>query len=69
MFMMVNVLGTGLTAAEFVTALYQNTGVSVLDSTAFGASAEGYVRVSYTTCEPELEEACRRISAFVASLK
>ncbi len=68
MFLMVNVLGTGMSAPEFVKALFQNTGVSVLDGTAFGASAEGYVRVSYTIADDELADACHRINAFVENL-
>jgi arginine:pyruvate transaminase len=68
MFLMVNVLGTGMSAPEFVKALFQNTGVSVLDGTAFGASAEGYVRVSYTIADDELADACQRIHAFVENL-
>ncbi len=38
------------------------------DATAFGASAAGYVRVSYTVNEADLGEACRRIGQFVESL-
>jgi len=68
MFMMVNVLGTGLNAPEFVRALYTTTGVSVLDATAFGASAEGYVRVSYTVSDAELQDACSRIKSFVEQI-
>ena len=68
MFMMVNVLGTGMHSGEFVRTLYAETGVSVLDATAFGASAEGYVRISYTVNDAELEEACRRIKAFVENI-
>ncbi len=68
MFMMVNVLGTGLSAAEFVRALYEQTGVSVLDGTAFGASAKGYVRVSCTVTDAELQEACARIKSFLEQL-
>jgi arginine:pyruvate transaminase len=68
MFLMVNVLDTGMSAPEFVKALFQNTGVSVLDGTAFGASAEGYVRVSYTIADDELADACHRINAFVENL-
>jgi len=68
MFMMVNVLGTGMSSPEFVRALYTDTGVSVLDATAFGASAAGYVRVSYTVSDTELEEACRRIKSFLENL-
>ena len=68
MFMMVNVRGSGLETAEFVHRLYHETGVSVLDATAFGASAEGYVRVSYTLADRDLEEACRRIAGFMQAL-
>ena len=68
MFIMVNVLATGLSSAEFVKTLYAATGVSVLDATAFGASAEGYVRVSYTVSEAELQDACNRIESFVEKL-
>jgi arginine:pyruvate transaminase len=68
MFMMVNVLGSGLNSPEFVRALYLTTGVSVLDATAFGASAEGYVRVSYTVSDAELQDACSRIKSFVEQL-
>jgi arginine:pyruvate transaminase len=68
MFMMVNVLGTGMDSPEFVRALYAATGVSVLDATAFGASAAGYVRVSYTVSDAELKEACSRIKSFVENI-
>jgi arginine:pyruvate transaminase len=65
MFMMVKVVGSGYSASEFTRALYAATGVSVLDATAFGASADGYVRVSYTLSEADLEEACSRIKSFM----
>jgi arginine:pyruvate transaminase len=68
MFMMVNVLGSGLDTAEFVRQLYRATGVSVLDATAFGASAEGYVRISCTVDDGELQRACERIKSFMEIL-
>lgn len=68
MFIMVNVLGTGLSSNEFACELYHATGVSVLDATAFGTSATGYVRVSYTVSDAELAEACNRIGRFVERL-
>jgi aspartate/methionine/tyrosine aminotransferase len=68
MFMMVNVEGSGYATGKFVKALYAATGVSVLDATAFGASAEGYVRVSCTLPEEELREACKRIKRFMEQL-
>jgi arginine:pyruvate transaminase len=68
MFLMVDISATGLTSAEFSWALYESTGVSVLDASAFGASARGYVRISYTVADDELREACVRINKFVESL-
>jgi len=69
MFIMVDVRGTGLSAPEFVTQLYEHARVSVLDATAFGASAEGFVRVSYTSDDAVLEDAMARIASFVESLR
>jgi arginine:pyruvate transaminase len=68
MFMMVKVVGSGLGTADFVRELYQATGVSVLDATAFGASAEGYVRVSCTLGDSDLQRACERIKSFLEGL-
>ena len=68
MFMLVDVRGTGLPVAEFTRQLYAATGVSLLDATAFGASAAGHVRVSSTVADDELCEACRRIASFVERL-
>jgi arginine:pyruvate transaminase len=68
MFMMVNVLGSGMNTADFVSELYRATGVSVLDATAFGASAEGYVRVSCTVGDADLQRACKRIRSFMENL-
>ena len=64
MFMLVDVRGTGLTVPEFARKLYEEAGVSVLDATAFGASAAGHVRVSATVSDHELDEAMRRIQQF-----
>ena len=68
MYLMVDVRGTGMPAGEFANALYDATGVSVLDATAFGASAAGFVRISYTLSEAQLSDACDRITAFMASI-
>jgi aspartate/methionine/tyrosine aminotransferase len=68
MFMMLDVRGTGLSAGEFSTALYEQQGVSVLDATAFGPSAAGHVRMSFVVDDASLEEACRRIAAFTRTL-
>ncbi|MDH3634651.1 MAG: aminotransferase class I/II-fold pyridoxal phosphate-dependent enzyme [Gammaproteobacteria bacterium] len=68
MFMLVDVSGTGVEVPEFCQRLYDTTGVSVLDATAFGASAAGHVRVSCTVSDDELREACVRIGDFLETL-
>lgn len=68
MFVMVDVRGTGLDSAAFAQRLYREQGVSVLDASAFGPSAAGHVRLSYTTDEDRIQEACRRIGTFCAAL-
>jgi arginine:pyruvate transaminase len=64
LFMLFDVRATGLTAAEFATRLYEETGVAALDATAFGPSAEGHVRLSFSVDDAVLAEGCRRIAAF-----
>ncbi len=68
MFIMLNIRDTGLSGADFVRDLYHKTGVSVLDATAFGASAEGYVRVSFTPSDEQLADACGRIRHYLEQL-
>lgn len=68
MFMLVDVRGTGLEVPEFCQRLYDTAGVSLLDATAFGASAAGHVRVSVTVPDDRLREACARIAAFLETL-
>jgi arginine:pyruvate transaminase len=68
MFMMLDVRRTGMSARDFALRLYRETGVAVLDATAFGMSAEGHVRVSFVVADALLEEACRRIVAFTNGL-
>ena len=69
MFLLVDVRGTGLGASEFAWRLLRAEGVAVLDATAFGASAAGFVRVSYTLGEAALAEGCARIRRFVESIR
>ncbi|KQR73603.1 aspartate aminotransferase [Burkholderia sp. Leaf177] len=69
MFMMVDVTGTGLSAYDFSWQLFRAQGVSVLDASAFGDTAAGFVRLGFVLDEARLAEACDRIAAFVASIK
>lgn len=64
MFMLVDVRGTGLTAAQFATELYRRHGVSVMDGAAFGEETRGFVRLCFATDEAAINEACRRIRHF-----
>jgi len=50
----------------FVTELLDAAGVAVVQGSAFGA--EGFFRLSYATSTEVLEEGCRRIQRFCASL-
>ncbi len=65
MYVMVDVRHYGMTGGEFSEALYEATGVSVLDAGAFGKSAAGWVRLSFTLSDEVLIEGCRRIVEFV----
>ena len=51
----------------FATELLDAEGVAVVQGSAFGLSP--YFRISYATSESVLEEACRRIQRFCASLR
>ena len=52
---------------DVVTALLEDEGVAVVHGAAFGLSP--YFRISYATSVQELEESCRRIQRFCASLE
>lgn len=68
MFLMVDVTGTGLSSGDFARGLLRAVGVSVLDASAFGASAVGHVRISFTLGLETLSEAARRIARYCAQL-
>ena len=68
MFVMADVRGTGLSSGEFAVRLFRETGVSVLDGAAFGESARGWVRLSFTIEDARLAEACERVARFTRSL-
>ena len=64
-----NVAKLGLTSEEFCTRLLQSKKVAVVPGNAFGASGEGFVRISYSYSVNHLVEALERIGAFIAELK
>ena len=68
MYVMADIRAYGLSGYDFCHALYRETGVSVLDAGAFGESARGWIRISFTLGEDTLKEGCRRIVEFLNTL-
>jgi aminotransferase len=60
-----SVAATGMTCDEFAERLLEEEKVAVVPGNAFGACGEGFVRCSYATAMPLLEEALARMAAFV----
>jgi len=56
---------TGLSSDEFSEKLLFEEKVAVVPGSAFGECGEGFVRCSYATSLPDIEEALRRIGRFV----
>ena len=56
---------TGLTSQEFCTKLLEQKHVAIIPGDAFGASGEGYCRVSYAYSVEHLTEAMKRIREFL----
>lgn len=61
-----SVAPTGMTSEEFAERLLREEKVAVVPGNAFGACGEGFVRCSYATSMPLIEEAMSRMAAFVA---
>jgi arginine:pyruvate transaminase len=68
MFMMIDVRGTGLDAHAFTWQLFEAQKVSLLDASAFGETASGYVRLGFVVDDARLVEGCERIAAFARQL-
>jgi len=64
MFMLVDVSDTGLSASEFMRALYERQRVSVMDGAAFGQRTRQFVRICFATEEATIDTACARIRQF-----
>jgi len=57
---------TGMRSEEFAERLLQEEKVAVVPGNVFGACGEGFVRCSYATSMPLIEEAMARMAAFVS---
>ncbi len=64
-----SIKSTGLTSDEFCERLVYSKKVAVVPGNAFGASGEGYIRVSYAYSVTHLKEALKRIGEFLEELK
>lgn len=60
---------TGLTSEEFCERLLHEQEVAVIPGSAFGASGEGHIRISYSYSMNHLREACSRMKIFLENLK
>ena len=58
-----NIKETGMSSAEFSDFMLNEAGVASCPGVYFGEAGEGFVRFSYATSLPEIEEAIERMSA------
>jgi len=63
-----DVSACGLPDVEFAERLLKEQAVALIPGSAFGPSGAGHVRISYATALPQIEEALKRIGAFLSSL-
>ncbi|HIY08577.1 MAG TPA: aminotransferase class I/II-fold pyridoxal phosphate-dependent enzyme [Firmicutes bacterium] len=64
-----SIQSTGLSSEEFCERLLRSQKVAVVPGSAFGASGEGFVRISYSYSVDHLVEALKRIERFLQELK
>lgn len=63
MFAMINVRATGLSGEEFAWKLLNEQNASVMPGEAFGEQAAGFIRVSLTIPDADIEALCHRLKA------
>lgn len=68
MYLLVDVRRVNESSKAFAHALFDATGVSVVDAGAFGPASAGWVRISFTIDDDRLAEGCRRIVDFASTL-
>lgn len=64
-----SIRSTGLSSDEFCDRLIAQKHVAVIPGTAFGASGEGFIRVSYCSSQEDLETAVARIANFLEEIR
>ena len=68
MFVLLDIRGTGLGSEAFAGGLLDTERVAVLPCDGFGASAEGYLRISLGAPDARIEEAGHRIVRYAQRL-
>lgn len=64
-----NISGFGMTSEEFCEKLLKEYKVAIVPGTAFGASGEGYARISYAYSIEHIDEALDRMEKMVKDIK
>ncbi len=64
-----DIKSTGLSSMDFCQRLLKEQKTAVVPGTAFGASGEGYIRISYASSLDNLKEAVSRIEKFLKGIK
>jgi aminotransferase len=62
-----SIRATGLTSEQFAEELLMKEKVAVVPGNVFGESGEGYIRCSYASSMPQLQEALKRMQRFIES--
>ena len=68
MFIMADVRRTGLSGDEFARRLLEDERVATMPGESFGTAARGHIRISLTTGDDDMAEACRRIVRFAQNV-
>lgn len=63
-----SVKSTGLSSEEFAERLLAEEKVAVVPGNAFGECGEGFIRCSYATALPNIQQAMRRMARFVGKI-
>jgi len=63
-----SIKSTGMTSDEFCSGLLESEKLAVIPGNAFGASGEGYVRISYAYSLETIKEALKRIENYLKKL-
>ncbi len=64
-----DIKSTGLSSMDFCQRLLKEQKTAVVPGTAFGASGEGYIRISYASSLDNLKEAINRIGKFLKGMR